>query len=232
MATKITEAITINAPDKEVTFDGVDFTENGIITITDASAITIKNCRFYNLTPNITKTMPIHIKGDIPVKLTITGCYFGDRGTADDMVIYNLMELTAQLKDGSSISRNYFTSDSCTHNHINIYGAYEGATIGIMNNYFEPSEGGVRLGMKGEPTCSINIKNNVFNITNPVVVQPYGTSTTSFANCSIYFSNNTYSGLQYFGSHSGNTAFFTDDNKPNIYVDGILDSSYEWPAAT
>lgn len=45
--TRITNTLTINAPGKDVVFDGLDFTENGYIKVTAAKSVVVRNCRIY-----------------------------------------------------------------------------------------------------------------------------------------------------------------------------------------
>ena len=47
--TKITDLVTINAPGKDIVFDGFDFTDHGYIRILGAGSVTIRNCRIYGL---------------------------------------------------------------------------------------------------------------------------------------------------------------------------------------
>ena len=43
MSTVFTKPVVINAPEKDVVFNGVDFTKDALIKITAAKSVTIKN---------------------------------------------------------------------------------------------------------------------------------------------------------------------------------------------
>ena len=121
MSTVFTKPVVINAPEKDVVFNGVDFTKDALIKITAAKSVTIKNCRFYGLAPT-KKAMGVTLNSD-NVKLVVEGCFFG----VNNDKLYNFFELTGKLADGSSISRNYFVGKCCTHNQVNIYNVMDDA---------------------------------------------------------------------------------------------------------
>lgn len=229
MATKITKPITINGEGKSVVFDGFDFTEEGYIRVINAAEVVITNCRIYNLSkdPDSTTSKGYWLKtlGDKETKISITYCFFG----ANNNTVYNMFELNTKLKNGSSFSNNYFVEDSCTHNHINLYGAAEGATIDINNNIFELT-GGVRIGIKQEPVCTINVKGNtVLKTTDDewaglICIQPYGRQTTSFANMTVNINNLTIPSKQvaYYYVGSNDTPLPTEESRGKVYIDGAL----------
>lgn len=230
MSTKITEKITINAAGKDIIIDGVDFTENGYVEVNNAASITIRNCRVYGMNVDGTsKNYWLRIYGDILTKLIISGCFFGESvGSTGQM--YNLLEPTAKLADGSSFSGNYFEDGCCTHNTINIYGADDNSNIYVNGNRFEVSAGTIRIGVKGEPSCSIHLNNNHVDSDNPnepddyqgiVMIQPYGKQTTSFANMSIYMNNNHSANEQVVYGYSGaNDTMLDESTMPTIMLDG------------
>lgn len=229
MATKITQPITIDGAGKAVVIDGFDFTETGYVRVLNADEVTITNCRIYNLSkdPDSTTSKGYWFKttGDKETKLTITNCFFGSNAGT----IYNTLELNTKLKNGSSISNNYFVEDSCTHNHINIYGAAKNAIIGINNNTFELT-GGVRIGIKGEPACTLNFKDNtVIKTTDDdwaglICIQPYGKQTTSFKNMIVNINNLTIPSKQvaYYYVGGADTPLPTQESRGKVYVDGAL----------
>ena len=230
MATKITEKVTINAAGKDVVIDGVDFTDNGYVEVHNATSITIRNCRVYDMNvEGATKNYWLRIYGDIITKIVISGCFFGESiGTVGNM--YNLLEPTAKLADGSSISGNYFEDGCCTHNTINIYGADENANIYVNGNHFEVSAGTIRIGVKGEPTCYVHLNNNHVDADNPnepddyqgiMMIQPYGKATTTFANMTINLNNNHSANEQVVYAYSGaNDTMLDDTTMPTILLDG------------
>lgn len=216
VSTKITEKMTIDAAGKDIVLNGLDFTKNGYLEIKNANSVVVKNCRVYKLnTEDAAKNYWLKILGDIPVKLNITHCFFGTNpGTAGKL--YNLFEMNAKLKSKSSISNNWFATDTCTHNAINVYGAEEGAALYFNGNYFGNAAGAIRIGIKGEPKCSVVAQNNECNVpddspdtlewSNIILVQPYGKKTTTFGNLTINAENNTFNAeiseqlVSYFGT--------------------------------
>lgn len=229
MATKITKPITINGEGKTVIFDGFDFTEEGYIRVINAEELVITNCRIYNLSndPDSTTSRGYWLKtlGDKETKISVTYCFFG----TNNNTVYNMLELNTKLKNGSSFSNNYFVEDSCTHNHINLYGAAESATIDINNNVFELT-GGVRIGIKQEPVCTINVKGNtVFKTTDDewaglICIQPYGRQTTSFANMTVNINNLTIPSKQvaYYYVGSNDTPLTDVELRGKVYINGVF----------
>lgn len=203
VSTKITEKMIIDAAGKDIVLNGLDFTKNGYVEIKNANSVVIKNCRVYKLNAEDNpKNYWLKILGDIPVKLAILYSFFGNNPGTNGQV-YNLFEMNAKLKSNSSISHNWFTKDCCTHNSINIYGAEEGAGLYINDNYLADADKSIRIGIKGEPKCSIVARDNEINVVDPTpenlewtnlaLVQPYGKQTTSFGNLKIVMANNKFS---------------------------------------
>lgn len=228
----INGAINISG-NSDVVLEGLTFTENALIEIENNGSLTLKNCKIVNVTPDTAKTFIVKSTQSNPIKLTIENCYFGSNTTTSTGNVYNGLELNCTLKDGSSISNNYCAAAVCTHNMINIYAVEEGATIYINNNHFEYSANAIRIGIKGEPTCTIVCNGNAYDatdITYPdyaglLLVQPYGNQTTSFANCTIKIDNTVHSDdeqLYYLYAGAGDMQF-TDNNKPTIIVNGVTE---------
>lgn len=219
--------------DSDVKLTGLTFTNNSLIEVKNNGTLTMSNCKVVDVEPDAQKSFIIKSTQANPVKLIIENCYFGTNGTNSIGSIYNGFELNCTLKDGSSISNNYFAAEVCTHNVINIYAVEEGATVYINNNHFEYSGNAIRIGIKGEPTCTIVCDGNSYDATDTVyvdyagllLVQPYGKQTTSFANCTIKINNTIHSDdlqLYYLYAGAGDTQF-TDSNKPIIIVDGVTE---------
>ena len=228
----INGAINISG-NSDVVLEGLTFTENALIEIENNGSLTLTNCKIVNVTPNAAKTFIVKSTQSNPIKLTIENCYFGSNTTTSTGNVYNGLELNCTLKDGSSISNNYCAAAVCTHNMINIYAVEEGATIYINNNHFEYSANAIRIGVKGEPNCTIVCDGNAYDATDTtypdyaglLLVQPYGKQTTSFANCTIKIDNTIHSDdeqLYYLYAGAGDMQF-TDSNKPTIIVDGITE---------
>lgn len=222
----------------DVTFDGFTFYKDSLIDIKCEGNITFKNCRFDLLTADKLKSFIITSSDSKPVKLVIEDCYFGTNNENEVGKIYNGLELNCILKDGSSISNNYFEKSTCTHNIINIYNVEEDATISINNNFFEYSGNAIRIGIKGEPKCTINIDGNEYNETDAndeyaglVLVQPYGKETTSFANCTINITNTKHDDeKQLYYLYAGEDDMqFTEENKPVIITDEPVVEEPETP---
>lgn len=233
VSTKITEKMIIDAEGKDIVLNGLDFTKNGYLEIKNANSVVVKNCRVYKLnTEEAAKNYWLKILGDIPVKLSIAHCFFGaNPGTAG--VLYNLFEMNAKLKTMSSISNNWFANGACTHNVINVYGAEENAAIYLNGNYFGNSESGIRIGIKGEPKCSIVARDNEYNVldaspenlewTNVALIQPYGKQTTTFGNLKVILDNNTFNAEvpdQLIGYFGGSDMPMGYESAPKATVDG------------
>ena len=216
----------------DVILSGLTFTENALINVSNEGSLTLNNCKIVNMQADSSKSYLIKSTQENPIKVTIENCYFGTNTANSVGNIYNGLELNCVLKDGSSISNNYFTKDACTHNAINIYAVEEGATIRINGNHFEYSGNAIRIGIKGEPECTIICSGNAYDSTDEndeyaglLLVQPYGNKTTSFANCTIKINKTEHSDdkqLYYLYAGAGDMQF-TDSNKPTIIVDGVTE---------
>lgn len=230
--TKITELMTINGSGKNVVLDGFDFTANGYVKILNAASVEIRNCRVYGLNvESAAKNYWLRVDSSSPLKLKIEHCYFGGNpGVAG--ALYNLIEPNVVLADGTSICKNYFTKACCTHNAINLYGAAENAHIEVSGNVFEVSAGTIRVGVKGQPMCTIVMNDNVVRKHNTaygledaglVTVQPYNKQTPTFANMTIEMNGNRLPTEQIiYGYYGSKDTELTDDLMPTIYVDGEL----------
>nr|DAU64839.1 MAG TPA: Polysaccharide Lyase Family 6 enzyme, LYASE [Caudoviricetes sp.] len=240
MATVISEKLTINGVGSEVVLDGFDFTGNGYVEVKNASAVTIKNCRIYGIVPEAAKSFWLHVYNDIPVKLVVENCFFGNNPASGSNKMYNLIEPTAQFMDGSSISNNYFAADCCTHNIINVYGAVDNSEININGNVVEMTAGGVRIGVKGDKTCSINVRNNKVLAENPaytaedqglVTIQPYNKSTTSFAKMTIAMSGNELPCDQIiYAGYTSKDTVLNSETMPKVIINGKVANVtiYQW----
>lgn len=211
-----------------VELSNLELTEDAIVTVANAKEFTMTGCTFqgHNLTA---KTMPIAVTSDNAIKLVIDGNTFG----TENEFSYNLIDVYGKLADGSSISNNTFADASCTHNQISLYNVDDGAEININNNDCAMSANLVRIGFKGDPNCVVNMVGNSYDATDTdeqyaglFLVQPYGTQTNSFAKTTIKVSDTTKPEGQLYYLYAGtNDTKFTDDNKPVVYVDGVLDEN-------
>lgn len=220
-----------------ITLDGVTLSGNALIDTTGAGSVTLKNCIVSDVVPTATKTFLIKSTTTDNGVLTISDCYFGKNQVVDGKKIYNLFELDGALKDGTVIENNYFEEGCSTHNDINIYAVEDGAAITIRNNTWEKSANGIRIGIKGEPKCTINIEDNHYMTTDEdptwaglLLVQPYGKQTTSLSNTTINIDNTVFDGAvegedyQLYYLYAGaNDMQFTESNVPTVYIDGVVD---------
>ena len=187
----------------------------------------------HNIPDDTTKVMPIALTSEEPTLVIIEGNTFEDEPKSS----YNLIDIYAQLMDGSSISNNEFSANSCRHNSISLYGLDNDAEVKICENHAELSINMVRIGFKGTPKGTVYMERNSYDATDETpeyqglfLVQPYGNKTLSFAGVNIHVVDTTYpAGTQLGYIYAGDKDTpWTDDNRPAIYVDG---QKVEVPAA-
>ena len=206
-----------------VKISGVKLTGDALISVSNADEFILENCEFsgHNMSA---KTMPVAIKTENPMLLKITDNIFGDQNANS----YNLIDVYAKLKDGSSISGNTFSAACCSHNQISLYGLEDGASININDNYAAVSKNMVRIGFKGAPVGVVNMDANQYDETDAdpswaglFLVQPYGKLTTSFAGLTIKVNKTVKPEGQigYLYAGSSDTPFDAS-NKPVFYLDG------------
>lgn len=208
-----------------VYFDGLHFTANAKIELSNVDQFTMHNCQFYGHNLAV-KSIPIMIKTNNPMELHIDDNVFGEQNEFS----YNLIEVYGTLKDGSTISGNRFEANCCTNNQIALYNVEDDATIVISDNFCQKSQNMVRLGFKGEPKCTVNIMDNEYieNISTPeweglVLIQPYGKDTVSFAGMTVHINDTKKPEGQLCYMYNGaNDMQFNDTNKPTVYIDGVL----------
>lgn len=231
MSTVISEKLIINGVGSEVVLDGFDFTSNGYVEVNNASSVVIKNCRIYGIVPVAAKSFWLRVYNDIPVKLVVENCFFGSNPASGSNKVYNLFEPYAKLENGSSFSNNYFKVDCCTHNICNIYGCVNGAFVNVNGNHFELNNA-VRIGVKGDVKCTINMRDNIIDANDPAgsptydgiaCIQPYNKQTTSFANMNVVLSGNTLPEGQIIYAYSGSADTMMDETTiPEVIVNGKL----------
>ena len=230
--TIITAPISASSKDINIDIDGVTFKDKMTLNLPTVGDVSLKNCRMLKLDPIAAKEYPIRTYSDCPGKLTVRGCYFGrNNEDTDTNKVYNLFELNGPLKDGSVIEWNYFEKGACGHNDINIYDVEDGATITIKNNSWEMSANAIRIGIKGDKHCTINIKDNVYYGTDEeypdyaglVLIQPYAKQTTSMEHITINIDGTVHKDdHQIFYLYAGpGDMQFDEYNVPTINVDGV-----------
>ena len=204
-----------------VELNGIYLSGNSTITLNNVDSFSMTNCIFRDH-EFITKTNPITIKSETPIKININGNIFG----VESGFCYNLIECLGSLKDGSTFSGNTFEKGCCTHNIINIYKVEDNADIYIENNYCTVSKNMVRIGTIGDAKCTIHMDNNKYDETDILypglfLVQPFGTQTTNMSNVTITIDDTIKPagiiGYYYAGT---NDTQLTEDQRPIVYLEG------------
>lgn len=211
--------------DVNLSLNGVTLTKKALLSLGKASNVEIKNCIIAGLESSEGKAFPISLPAETTTKLTIKGCYFG----ANSSNCYNLFELYGKLAPKSDISENYFAKGCVSHNDICIYDVEDDTTVSICDNKWEKSANGIRVGIKGDRKCTINILNNTYLSTDSdpdyaglLLVQPYLKETTSMKDITININKTVHKDKnQIFYLYAGPTDIaFTKENAPTIKVDG------------
>lgn len=179
--------------------DGCVLTKNAIITLASCNELTIRNCIIKGLVG--TNNLSAFIDGvsdETGVKLVVERCYFAENVCTEASKIYNLVNIGFPLRNGSSISGNYFAKNANTHNFINVYNIMNGAIININDNEFEYSATAIRVGTIGDVECTININNLKYDSTDEsedgkwagmMLIQPYRGDTISMKDVKININN-------------------------------------------
>lgn len=215
-------------PSVNVTIKNVLFTGNGIISADSSdsthTSLNMEDCIF-NLEPTESDVPGIDMTGDGKAFLDIKNCEFNDSGNK----VYNMINITAKLMNGSNISGNKFRIGCCSHNHISLYGIEDDASIRIDKNYANKSANMVRIGFKGDPIAKVYLDGNKYDTTELgeyaglLLVQPYLNETTGMSNVQIFISNTVHNDteqLAYLYAGTKDTQW-TDENKPEIFIDGV-----------
>lgn len=217
-----------------VTLDGLVLTKDALLSLSEANSVEVKNCIITKINPTAKRDHLLKTKVSSPMKINVSGCYFGAFNknvinTDGTGAIYNLFELNCKLKDGSTISDNYFQKGSSNNNTVCIYEVEDGATINIERNIWEYSGNGVRIGTKDDPRCIININGNEYLSTDDgdwsglVIIQPYNTKTTGMSKVTININKTKHNDKQHvYYLYAGNKDMqFTEDNAPVVKINGI-----------
>lgn len=216
--------------------DGVTLKAKPVIK--NAKAITLENIRILSVNApagsHLDQAVIAIDQWSEPVQLIVDGCYFGN-----NTGVYNVFELNTPLKNGSSISNNYFSAAVGSHNIINIYAVEDNAEIEIKDNYFEKSASAARIGTKGNVTAVFNFDGNAYDATDMtdvegdldyewaglITIQPYGNQTISMKNITINIDDTIVLDSipqQLFIYYEGAADTHLDNtNKPTIKVDGV-----------
>lgn len=233
--TVISGKITVSAG-ANLVLDGVTLTGNALVKVPGAEVVTLNNSVVKDLVPDATKSFLVNLPAsDKATKLTMKGNYFGANPDAESNKFWNGFELTNKLADGSVVSGNYFTKGVAANNLLCLYAAEDGATITVRDNTFEESINAVRVGFQGDVEAHVELVHNTYLETltgedakyaGLLLVQPYGTLTTSMAKVVIRLAGtvneSTESQLFYIFCDKSDTQL-TADKVPTIIVDGIIE---------
>lgn len=215
--------------------EGCALTDKASIVTDEAKELDLSNSKFVNIEPTEASSYLVRGNGfkDASTLLVVDGCYFGNNKKDEGKKIVNVLECNMKLANGSKIENLYFAKDACEGRGINICDVEDGATIAIDNVHFEDVNKGIHISVIGEPNCNIYINDITYDVLDenseentPVIdIQPYGNQTTSFKNMTVNITNvkgiNRDSLTFRLHSESGDMEL-TEENKPKIYVNGIL----------
>ena len=207
MGTKFTKPVTIDAPGKDIVFDGCDFSNEAHVIIEYASTVTIKNCRFFNL---VGTAAPIQIKN--AALLSVSNCYFGMPVDGD----YD--ELIENFDSCNNEFCNNFVRSAAPLRLTNL--SMEGLCriIKINDNHFEKSAPAIIVSPKESPCVTIEAKRNtaksyVGEYEGIVAIQPYGTETVSMNSVIV-----DLTGKYYLYAGKDDTQFSKKDNLPIVVI--------------
>lgn len=203
---------------------GLYLTNNSTVVLNNVDTFVMKDCVFEQHSITTPRTMLISVPSANPIELVVENNIFGIQNEN----AYHVIDAYGKLKNDSSISGNKFLDKCCTHNIISLYEIEDGTTLRINNNYCEYSANLIRIGFKGEPKGIIDIADNTYVTTSGdeyagmLIIQPYGTQTTTFGDLTVNINNTTKPEGQLLYLYSGkNDMVFTEMTKPVVYVDGI-----------
>lgn len=213
-----------------ITLDGVALTGDAYLSLGKAASVDLKNCVITGLKATAAKEYFMRMDSSSPCKVNIENCYFGAYKGAGK--VYNLFEMQGKLQPGSVISGNYFAKGCCSNNAINIYEVENGSSIQIENNIWEYAANGIRIGTRGDATCTINITNNEYKATDEsneglyaglVLIQPYSNKTTSMRNVTVNIRGTKhYDKFHiYYMFFAGKDMPLTIETAPTVTLNGI-----------
>ena len=202
MATIFKDVVTVNAPDKDIVFDGCDFVDGGRISIEAAKSVIIKNCRF----------LDSHADGiDVvaETKLMVSYSYFCDN---------SVISINAAIADGSYISNNYFNGGSeC----IAIRALTDDTTFTISNNVFK-NDANADISVTGAPSTTVKVFGNKFEADYLMSIGSV-VETESYNDLKVEFNNNTGKNMIILDAPviGGEVPDWSDtDNYPAVTING------------
>lgn len=219
---------TVDGAGPKITLEGVVLSDAAVITSAGTAELVMKNCVIGGFNPE-KSTQPVHFLNSVPepILVTIEGCEF----LANNENCYNLFNIYAPFKDGSSISGNIFRKGCVTHNIISFFAVEDGATVYFNDNICEYSGNMVHIQIPGSPKCTIMMEGNTYLETDPVdeygglfIVQPFADKTVSYEGVVIHCNgteNQTENPqIGYIYMHSKNTQL-TEAQYPTVFMDGV-----------
>ena len=218
-----------------LTLDGVTLSGDAYLNVAGAKEVTLKNVIIKGLVPDGYKSYAFKNAAADETKLVVEHCAFEDNVQNGTGSVYNFFEINSALLDGSKITGCHFSEHCAEHNDVNIYQVADGANIEISGTVWDRSSNGIRLGIKGDVTATVDIHDCRYVKTDEeypeyaglLLVQPYGKVTTSMANLTVKLTNIKHDDdLQLYYLYAGaNDMKFTEYNVPTIIVDGETEVS-------
>lgn len=207
-----------------VTIIDTEFSDKGTVKVDGATKVTITDCSFHDNVFDTEKGYLINVASENEMLLIMEDNVFG----AQPKTSYNLIECRGKLTTGSSISKNRFEADCCTHNQINLYNIADDAEIVVSNNWCAYSANLVRIGFKGAPMGTVIMEKNSCDATEHgewgglFLIQPFSTKTTSMKGITIHLNGNVVPEGEQIGYlyASSKEMQFTPETTPTIYLDG------------
>lgn len=131
MSTIFNKLVTVNAPDKDVVFDGCTF--NGAVVVSACKSLTLKNCRFEGFVPEAANAHVV----DAPVacELVIENCYFGKNEGTESAYVAGVINVSTETT--GRIAHNYFAEGCDTLYLDNLYYPAEELAIEVGPNAAE-----------------------------------------------------------------------------------------------
>lgn len=221
----------------DVYLDGFVFTNHGVLDFENSKNITITNCTFTKLFPEVRRGSMIRLSNSEECVMTVSHCcfeswerYSEDRIDSIDYAMEYNIEVTGPLKN-SCFSDNYFVKGCCKSDNIAIFGISNDSSVYIYRNIFEFSGNAIWIGVKDNPTCHVYIENNTYIFTTDddraglVRVQPYLYYTKSFENMTIILNGNKKPNPDaqilyvYYDEYSDTK--ITQSKVPTIFLNGV-----------
>lgn len=223
--TTFTGVITINAPNSNVVFDGVDFTGDALIIVEAANSVTLKNSRVHDINSRASVNF-IETSGNASVRVIIENNYI-----TNNTSINNFLNLKAPVGTSSVISKNNFATDACVGRAVAIFRTAPNAIIGINGNIFDTLT--VLLSTQGSGSATIAMNDNTVNMAGLtaderelMLAQPDGNNTTTFKNIKVLVNRSTLpTDKVVIGYCRTSDPQLTQADMPKVTIDGVVQTS-------